>query len=223
MIASGGGSPTPPGPTPPDPPSPGTLVFYDLLVFDGTAYIDTDIVPGSNATYYAILGSETIKGAQRIFMVPTGEAQTGVILASATNSTTRNHSAYYAKASAIVTNKTLSFSYSRYSTLLTPKRVLIGSTPTSYTKGSSTPSGPLVLGSRTQHDGQAYTGSMGIFRVYGSDAQDCSSFDDLKNYTPQYTLRPCTYNDEAGMWCVETSKFYGNTAGAGTLLAINNE
>ena len=87
------------------------------------------------------------------------------------------------------------------------------------TKGTATPALGLDIGTA---DATAFSGYMETIRVFGSDAKNVTSVSELNNYTPVYTLKPCTYNGEAGLWCEETSTFYGNTAGAGTLTVINN-
>lgn len=213
MLA--GGSPTPPE---------HSLVFYDRLVFDGTAYIDTDIVPGADYSYRLAAGNEAQKKAQRYFFVPTeGAGFVGLMLNSSTTSTSRVFSVFYGSTSSLSNNQTLSFStYPTTALWLTPKRFGWGSTPHSITKGNLLPNGPLVIGQSSSHSGQPYTGRLGWFRIYGSDAQNCASNSDFDSFTPVYTLRPCTYDGEAGMWCVELQKFYGNTAGAGTLTVLNN-
>lgn len=210
MMASGGVSPTP------------SPVFYDRLVFDGTAYIDTNIVPPTDASFRVILGNETTKATQRVFMLKAGTSDSiGTIYNSSTTSTNRVIAVYYGSSSALLA-KQLAFSTSSYSFFLTPNRMGYGNTSFTITKGASTPAGGIVIGYNTSHTGQAYTGRMGTFRIYGSDAQNVTKDSEFSSYTPVYTLRPCTYNGEAGLWCVETSTFYGNTAGSGTLTAINN-
>ena len=214
MIAAGGGTP----PTPPvDEP-----VFYDRLIFDGTACIDTDIVPDANASYRVILGNETSKVSQRVFMVRAGTSDlTGIIYNSSTTTTNRAIACYYGGSSALLA-KQLAFSTSAFSFFLTPKRMGWGATAYTFTKGSSSPTQGLVIGSNPAHGGQMYTGRIGTFRIYGSDAQDVTTDSGFASYTPAYTLRPCTYNGEAGLWCVELSKFYGNSAESGTLSVANN-
>ena len=218
MIADGG-NPTPP-PTP-------TLVFYDRLVFDGTAYIDTDIVPDAEASYRMMFGDETLKASQTLFTVPAeNSTRIGLVYGSSTTSTRRAFSVYYGASGAVRSDQTMLFSAARYTMMLTPLKVQFGQNGTaqSITKGSNAPSGPLIFGQNATHSGTAYTGSMGNQRVYGPDAKNATSYTDLlNNYTPTHTLRPCTYNGEAGFWCVETSKFYGNSASSGTLSVINNE
>lgn len=213
------GSPTPPVPVI-------EPVFYDYLIFDGTAYIDTDIIPDANASFRVNLGDETLKAAQRLFGLPAGSGVfTSVAYNSNTTSTDRSFSVYYASSAALAYDKTLAFSSGRYNMFLTPKRFGWSTTIYTFTKGSGTPSGPLVIGSNASHSGQPYTGRIRYgFRVYGSDAQDATTPKDLlDNYTPTHTLLPCTYDGEAGLWCVETSKFYGNSAGSGQLTVANEE
>ena len=216
LVYQIGGTPTPPTPT--------GLVFYDWLVFDGTAYIDTDIIPDANASYRSTFGGETLKATQRLFQVPAANSTLiGVIYGTQTTTTNRVFSVYYGASNAVSTGKSLAFSYDTYGFFLTPKRFGWPNNVYTITKGENAPTGPLVIGYNAAHQGQAYTGKVNIFRVYGSDAQNATSPTDLMdNYTPAYTLRPCTYNSEAGLWCVETDTFYGNTAGAGTLTVQNN-
>lgn len=213
MIASGGVTPPPPTPTP---------VFYDRLVFDGTAYIDTGITPPADASFLVRLGNETTKAAQRCFIAPTASGVIGMNYSAGTNTTKRVFNVYYGQSALVSSDKSLNFTTTTYNFFLTPNRFGWGTT-TAYTitRGAENASGPLVLGSTPSHSGQAYTGTMDTLYIYGSDAKNVTNASGFSSYTPVYTLRPCTYNGTAGMWCVETSTFYGNTAGAGTLSAIN--
>ncbi len=208
MIAAGGTGPRP--------------RFYDYLIFDGTAYIDTDIIPDANASFRVYLGSEKNKAAQRIFGLATEPAvTTTVFYTSNTTSTQRNLSWYYASGSSLASRQ-LAFSTSGYSLFMTPKRGGYNTTASSFTKGGNTPAGALVIGHNGSHSGNPFSGKMSFFRIYGSDAQNATDASDLlNNYTPQYTLKPCVYNGEAGYWCVENGKFYGNSAGSGTLTVSN--
>ena len=213
-------------PTPPTPPTPTGLVFYDRLVFDGTAYIDTDITPPANASFRTYLGNETLKAGQRLFLCNATTGLIGALLSpTSTTSTTRQFSVYYGASSAVTTSVTLPFSTTDYYLVLTPKRFIAApnssNTGTTFSKGNGTPSSALVIGANVNHNGQPFTGRMSIFRIYDSDAQNATSASELLNYTPAYTLRPCTYNGEAGLWCVETETFYGNTAESGELTVLN--
>lgn len=219
LVFQSGGSPTPPGPEPSVEP-----VFYDRLVFDGTAYIETDIIPDANASYKVSVGDETLHAAQRLFITPaTNTTNIGIFLGSSTTSTRRVFSVYYGASSAVSTSEGFNFATAeRYNLWLTPNHFGWGDQSHSITRGENTPSDGLILGSNTSHTGQPFTGTMGVFYIYGSDAQNATSSSDFSSFTPVYTLRPCTYNGEAGMWCEETSTFYGNSAGAGTLSVLNN-
>jgi len=204
------GSPTPPAPTP---------VFYDRLIFDGSAYINTDIVLPTNCSIRVYIGSETQKKAQRVFRATTnGLLQ--LIYTSNTTSTNRRMGVYYDSTSLSDGTHNVAFSTTGFTFFMTPKGWGRGNqTFYSYTKGSSHPTGGLQIGG--WDSGQPFTGQIATFRVYGSDAQNCQTMDSFDNYTSVYTLRPCTYNGEAGLWCDETNKFYGNSAGAGTLTVAN--
>lgn len=211
MMAAGGGSPTPPGPVI-------EPVFYNYLVWDGVAKIETDyVLPASCSIRVGLLG-ETNKAAQRVFRAYDSNGQLQMIYGSATTSTTRTVNVYYDSTS-VSKSFTRAFSNALYF-WVTPNKCGYGNTAETYTKGSAHPTGPLELGGWSS--GNPFSGKMGIFRVYGSDAQNASSFDELGNYTSVATFRPCTYNGEAGMWYVEGNKFFGNTAGAGTLTASDS-
>lgn len=198
-------------------------VFYDKLIFDGTAYIDTDIIPPDNASYRVQLGNETQKVAQRLFMLRAGtNGLLGTLLNASTDATNRQFSIYYGSSSYADNTPKLAWTYPLYGFFLTPKRYGIGNNATLITRGADAPTGTLGLGINVSHTGQAYTGTMSIFRIYGSEAQDVDTYAGFNNYTSIVTLRPCTYNGEAGMWYVEGNKFFGNTAGAGTLSVANN-
>ena len=210
MIAAGGGSPTPPGPVI-------EPVFYDYLVFDGAAKIDTTVTLPSLFSIRCPLGKETRKQAQRVFRAQGGDGYFQFIYNSNTTSTKRTMAVYYDSASATGTWE-LNFSYDVY-LFITP--FLFGSWETSKTntKGSAHPTGGLTIGG--WETGNPFSGKIGTIRIYGSDAQSATKYSDLDNYTPVATLRPCTYNGEAGYWYVEGNIFFGNTAGSGSLSATN--
>ena len=196
-----------------------TPVFHDYLAFDGTAYIDTDIEPVEDFSIAFQFGYETLLSAQRVFGVPATEAGVNVILSSATDSINRTVNAYYGSSSASV-SKQLPQYYVSASGFLTPNIFGWGDASYTFTKGVGVPNGAITIGHHSSYSGQPYTGAFGIIRIYGSDAQNATTYADLtENYTPINTLRPCTYGGVAGLWNVEESKFYGNSAGSGTLVA----
>lgn len=212
-----GSSPTPPGPTP-------TPVFYDRLVFDGTAYIETDVIPPVNASLRTTVGYETLKAPQRVFQCQAANSTViGINYNSDTNTRYRYFGVYYGDTSAVSATHRLDFSTDWFSLWLTPNRIGAYSYVYSFTKGPNAAIGPLMIGTNVSHTGQPFTGRMSRFIIYGSDAQNVAQTSDFNNYTPLYTFKPCTYNGEAGMWCIETSRFYGNTAGSGTLTVLNDE
>lgn len=207
---------------PPEPPE--SLVFYDRLIFDGTAYIDTDVIPPSGASFRLVLGNETGKRAQRVFAVGcNNDAMIGVVYNSNTTSTRRYFSYYYGTTSSISSSLNLDFTTTEYRFFLTARRIGIGTNVTMYTSGSNSPSSGLLIGTNTEHTGNPFTGEIGTMQIYGNDTIGVASYDGFDNYTPQYTFRPCTVNGEAGLWCVEKSKFYGNSANGGTLTVRNIE
>ena len=196
-------------------------VFYDRLVFDGTAYIDTDILPSNGDSFNVILGNETQKVAQRVFMAGcTNNTNLGVIYTSSTTTTNRRVGFYYAVSSG-APSRNYAFSNTEYNLLFTPQRYGWNSNSYTYTKGSYAVNSALVIGANVSHSGQAFTGRMGTFYIYGSDAEGVTTASGFSSYTPKYTLRPCTYNGEAGLWCVENGKFYGNTNSSGSLSVTN--
>lgn len=198
-------------------------VFYDYLYFDGVADITTDISLPNLASFAVPLGKETNKASQALFGCESSNANR--IRGSYTGNTTstkRYFGTYYGATNNLTPSRTLAFSTQTFNYFLTPKRVGYNSTAWTISKGSGYPesSAKLRIGGWTSYN--PYSGRMGTFRIYGSDAQNATTYDEITAFTPVITLRPCTYNGEAGLWCVETSTFYGNTAGAGTLTASNS-
>ena len=201
---------------------PSEPVFYSGLVFDGTAYIKTDIIPPANSSFVVPLGNETLKSGQRLFLAPTSVGQIGAIV-SPGNSTATNRffSIYYGTSQTVSTNRSLAWSTSTYNFFLTPQRFGWDSTSFTFTKGSNNATGGLVIGQNSSGSGQPYTGTVrNYFKIFGSDAQNVTTFSGFESYTPLYTLRPCLFEGEAGLWCVESRKFYGNSAGSGALSVI---
>ena len=202
-----GGNTNPPG-----------VVFYNRLVFDGTAYVDTTVPVPENGSIRLYGGYETQKVMQRIF---SADGVFDVYLNASTNNSNRYFSCCYGNTSAAISGTTLglSFTYNSYGLFLTPKRVGYGTTTKTFTKGATSPTNGIVFGQNYNHNSTPYTGKIsGTIMIFGSDAQNATSFSDLSNnYTPVATLRPCTYLNEAGLWWVEQGVFFGNSAGAGTL------
>ncbi len=220
LVFNGGGS----GPTPPEPPTPGAVVYYDYLVFDGVAYVDVSLNIPTGFSIAVMLGDETRKAEQRVFIGSgASSANFGLNYNANTSAATRKMNVYYGKSSAVITGQSYSFSNTIFGFFLTPNRMGINGTAYSITKGNYAPTGNITLGSNVSHSGYPYTGKMGTFKIFGTDAQDVTTFSGFDSYTPVFTLRPCTYNGTPGMYCVETETFFGNSASAGSLSVINSE
>lgn len=195
------------------------LVFYDTLVFDGTAYIETNYVLPENCTVSVLLGNETQQAAQGVFMAYDGTGYLGLHLGGSTSSSKgRQTLVYYDTTTYLVSNRYLAFSNTTYAYFCTPYRYGWGGASYTFTKGSSHPTTPLILGKNNASTAQPYTGTMGTFRVgTGATRSGTTSYAKAIALTTVATFRPCTYYGEAGFWRVETNTFYGNTAGSGTL------
>lgn len=204
------GSPTPPG-----------VVFYDRLVFDGTAYIETNYVLPVNCSILVNVGYESRRISQRVFRSQGGGGYILLSYGGSTSGTKRQLVVFYDSSSALASTQYVNFSYDSFSFFMTPNHYGVGNSAFSYTKGNSHPTGGIVFGDGI--GGQAFTGRMSSFKVYDSTAANVTSASELENnYTPIATFRPCTYNGEVGLWYVEGNQFYGNTAGAGTLTVSNS-
>lgn len=190
-------------------------VFHTYLVFDGDSGIETNISIPANGSLSVTLGNETQKVSQGVF--GSGTTADGAIrhfLGGATTTTTRNMVAFY-DSTAYVDYQDLAFSSPIYALYMTPNGWGWGNAYHAYTKGNNHPTGNITFG--ISSNSQRYTGQMQTFCVYGTDAQNATSSSEIKSYTPIATLRPCTYNGEAGLWHVEGNTFYGKTVGTGTL------
>ena len=195
--------------------------FHDRLVFDGTAFIETTLHIPSNGSIRATIGKETMKSSQNVWCTKynsaQGEGAIRVYYGGGTNSTRRQMLPFYDSTSYLFSNKTLAFSYTSFGLFQTPKGLGWGSTNNTYTKGSATAQGEFCIGGLTGSSVNPFTGVMATIYIYDSTAQNVTTFAGFDSYTPVYTLRPCVYNGAAGLWCVETSTFFGNSAASGTL------
>lgn len=217
MVA--GGSPTPPGPVI-------EPVFYPYLKFDGVAYIDTDYVLPQDCSIRVTIGNESNKAAQRVLFAGSsasaGDGGIGIIYGGSTSSASRQMLPYYDSKTQLASDKTINFTTTSFGFFMTPFRYGWGTLSYTYTKGSYHSASPLVFGSMSNHSGNPYSGVLRQVRIYGADAKNATKNADFDNYTPIATFKPCTYQGVTGMWYVEEGKFYGNTAGAGTLVALNS-
>lgn len=191
--------------------------FHTYLVFDGTAYIETDIILPEDFSIRVTIGNEA-RHQQAIFSAYNGSNFVFALwMNSSTNNNHRVFSARYDSTSTLSSTSSLPFTTQRYSLFMTPLGFGYGNTvAVNYTKGSVRPTSGLNIG-RPLSTATPYTGKSGAIRIYDDAAKNANSYDYFDNYTPIYTLRPCLYNGEAGLWCEETNRFYGNTAGGGIL------
>lgn len=215
LVYQSGGGPTPPVVTP---------VFYDYLYFDGAAYIETTYVLPANCSIRVFFGDETSKTSQQVFGANgTNGGNIGFVYGGSTNATRRQMVPFYDSSSYLASNRNLNWSYTGFSYFMTPYRFGWGNATYTYTKGNLHPDGGVHFGVYSiESTATKFTGKMGQFRIYGSDASGATVFNDFDNYSPVATFRPCTYNGEAGLWYVEGNTFFGNSAGTGTLTASNS-
>lgn len=191
--------------------------LHTYLVFDGTAYIETDIILPQEFSIRVSIGNEA-RHQQAILSAYNGiNFVFAIWMNSSTNNTNRFFSVRYDSATTQSSSSYFPWSSARYAMFMTPMRFGAGNAVfANYTKGNVRPTGGLNIG-RPLSTATSYTGKSGAFRIYDEDAKNANSYNYFDNYTPIYTLSPCIYNGEAGLWCEETNRFYGNTAGAGAL------
>lgn len=198
-------------------------VFYDKLIFDGTAYITTDIMVPNDGCVTAQMGYETTKAVQCLF----GQGDNtyyivrGVFLNTNTSASARVFAARYNSVTA--QTSTLAFSTTSYNLFLTPTKCGWGSTSFNVTKGSLPPTTGIFFGKNNGTTVPAYTGKLGIVRIYDSSAKNVTTYDGFSSYTPVATFRPCTYNGEAGLWYVEGNRFFGNSNTGGGTLSVSSD
>lgn len=193
--------------------------FHGYLIFDGIAFIDTDITVPTDCSIRLGIGNESSQRQMRVFRVLSGGSG-GMIYINITNftSTTRTLVFCYEATSGQVSRG--SNTGSRVGVAITPHKCITNNSATSNSSGGYHPQGGLCIGGfsgDTFTSYYPYNGKMSSIWVYAADAQNVETFNGFTAYTPVYTLTPCIYNGEAGLWCKETNRFYGNSAGAGTL------
>lgn len=198
----------------PTPPPVVTPVYYTNLIFDGTAVIQTTYILPADCSIRVVVGGETSKVAQGVFIAEGGGGRIQMQYGGGTNSTRRQFLPYYDSSSYLSSNKYLNFSYNSYGLFMTKNKFGYGTTSYTYTKGSLHPTNGISFGGG---GATPFTGFLRTVEIYGSETASLSSYDAFGNYTPIATFRPCTYNGVAGMWYVEGNTFFGNTAGSGTL------
>lgn len=198
--------------------------FYDKLVFDGTAYIDTGIIPTYDGAIVSVLGGETKKGQQNIFITPGYGGSVGgyrLYWGGNTNANRRQPIGFYQTNSYLFNSPNIT-NWNELRFALGAKGLMYNNNIITYNKGSLAANSTLLIGGVAGSSLSAFSGYMRTFYFYGSDTANVTSYADFQNYTPIYTLRPCLYGGKAGFWCVETDTFRGNSAESGTLTVLND-
>lgn len=207
---------------PPVPPAPEGVVFYDVITFDGTAYIQTDLLLPENGSVRTYLSNMTKKQCGIFQALDNSNNMPFGLEVSASDANNHGFNIRYYKTSNDTTGAFAWGNYTSGQVYMTPSRCQVPGKLKTFTKGSVMPTKGIRLAyPRSNAANRIYQGGMTTFQVYGSDAQSVTSWAAFEGFTPVYTLRPCTYYDEPGMWCVETSTFYGNSASGGTLTVSN--
>lgn len=195
-------------------------IFYNYLYFTRPAYIQTDYILPSLASFSTRLGGETVQsGTQIVFIAGSGNNLIRVSYGSTTTTSSgRRWTIYYGSSSNISGNVTYTWNTTAFNFFITPKRYGYGSNTRTINKGSGYPTTGLIFGNSSN----SYSGRFETFYVYDSSAQNATSYSALTEFTPVATFRPCTYGGQAGFWYVEGQKFFGNSASSGSLLASND-
>lgn len=204
---------------------PPTPVFYDRLVFDGTAWILTDLVIPTDGSIRATVGGETRKQQNLWFTQRnTGQGSIRLYWGGQTNGTRIQPMPYYRSTSYLFNNWAPANSNAANGVFQTCKGVGFNDNSfRSYTKGNLPAPNPLYIGGLANSAVASFTGYFKTLYIYDDTTQNETTYSGFDNYTPVYTLRPCLYGSKAGFWCVENGKFYGNSADAGTLSVANDQ
>lgn len=206
-----------------EPLPPATPVYYDRIQFDGTAYIETDLyLPTDGSISAGGFGYEGQHILQNVIRLgdSDGALRTGIYISS---SGSRGVAWRYSSDTNL---REYGFSWLTVQVLnywLTPYKAGAGNNVGNITPGNLPPVRPLSIGGTSPEltNISNFTGCGGIIMIFDDTAKNAATRSELLEFTPLYTLTPCTYRGQAGYWCEETSRFYGNSAGAGQLTAIN--
>jgi hypothetical protein len=196
----------------------GSLVFYDKLVGDGTAYINTEYMPKGTDSFSWDAGP-IVKNNRFIWGCKSPTISLGILLYGASisyllygPSTARevNLTNTSRAARSIVVKKEGDI-YSRF--LVNPGGEFMLSEEDSYALKDATY--PIYIfasqfSTVNTAPNRIYDGAIYSFKITDIDGNTIMS------------LKPCTFAGEAGMWDEVGSKFYGNAAASGEFSVTND-
>ena len=203
-------------------------VFFDKINLQGGAYIETDIMLPENFSMMLVCDNANTGSTQGYGIIGCSGATSGKfeLNRNSWGSNSSKNYYYYGTDNYTGSMQLNTTDYPRWTPWMTPNKYGNGGATKTYTKGAGTPNGVLVVG-KTSHANK-YQGSFyaylngGCIKILGDYAQN-AGYEDLVSMAALYTLKPCVYNNEHGLWCLENNKFYGNTASVGTITCSNNE
>ena len=200
----------------------GSLIFYDKLVGDGTAYINTEYYPSSwdNVEWDA---DKPNSYNRQMF----GEKSSALSIANLVYSATQTYYCYKLTVSTNLINEDNTGRQHRMLRIVD----LGGGT---YRREVA----DLILGTsntiEASWSGKDATATQSL-RVFGSNKSDGAMekiyngairsliITDARTNEVKLNLKPCTWNGEAGMWDEIGNKFYGNAATSGEFSVANDE
>jgi hypothetical protein len=197
----------------------GSLVFYDKLVGDGTAYINTEYYAKGTDSFawdaekptswnQFIFGTKS--SALNLGALPVNIQQTYYLVGSAgATAVSEENSQRVARTMQVLT---IDGSLHR---VLTDNGVQTKDFGVVGSYAEKTSSAPLLLfacqlNATNAAADRLYKGAIRSFSITAIDGNTIMSF------------RPCTWNGEAGMWDEVNGKFYGNAAASGEFTAAND-
>lgn len=205
-------------------------VFFNKINLQGGAYIETDIMLPENFSMILVCDNANTGSTKGYGIIGCSGSTSGKFelnMNSWGNNYSKNYY-YYGTDNYTGSLQLNTTDYPSWTPWMTPNKYGNGGATKTYTKGAGTPNGVLVVG-KTSHankyQGFFYASSNlngGCIKILGDYAQN-AGYEDLLSMAALYTLKPCVYNNEHGLWCLENNTFYGNTASVGTITCSNNE
>lgn len=200
----------------------GSLVFYDKLVGDGTAYINTEYYPkGTDAFDYDVTPKTT--NAKFVWGVKSNSISLGELLYTKDSSyflygPTAARDIGVANVGRLQRKLQVTLSDNgQYFRVISAGDTLVNLAQGTGNYFSATAENPLLLFACQQSaatgdypDGRRCDGALWSFKITDIDGNTIMS------------LKPCTFAGEAGMWDEINGKFYGNAATSGEFSVAND-